>query len=78
MERKDFKNLIDALLEILIKNACKLCPHKDDSHNINCFECCPVKITIEEKLSIEKDKHPWFGNAQAALIFCSERIENES
>ena len=27
---------------IILKALCELCPHQNDTHAMNCIECCPI------------------------------------
>ena len=42
------KNIRKELIESLEmkKWACSFCPSRNDSHYMNCLECCPVKRAI--------------------------------
>lgn len=32
---------------------CQACPHKQDQHEMNCIECCPVKRSLEKQRSVK-------------------------
>lgn len=38
--------------KILCKDAqeeiCRKCPHRNDSHGMNCIECCPINRALEK------------------------------
>lgn len=33
----------ESIFKIIFEKQCGKCPHKQDSHKMNCFECCPIK-----------------------------------
>ena len=57
-KREKFQNQVDILLPQFLKTLCNLCPSQEDSHGMNCAECCALNITFEKIQKRKLDDAP--------------------
>ena len=50
MKREEFILMSYKIIEPVLKTLCSVCPHRKDTHSMNCLECCPLKNIVDDRL----------------------------
>ena len=41
---------------VIINALCKLCPHQNEKHDMNCLACCPIMRAKDKIIEVKNDE----------------------